>query len=227
MKKFISVLMVVLLFSTLSGCQLTAKNIEKDIETSGEAASGEGSKASNALYKQLEIPEEVVETPLTEQGNHAYSVHAGVLIPDEAVPGIFKERKVTVDIDYINRMADKHQLQCTCGHSGCLTIHGYYTRSLKKDDSGISLSICRVRCSHCGRTHALLPSLLVPYSQVSLQDQSSIISAYEASGAYEEIMAGTPSIDENLIASIIKRYVKHWMQKIRSFRIELSFPPVS
>ena len=67
--------------------------------------------------------------------------------------------------------------------------------------------------------------LLVPYSQVSLQDQISIISAYEASGDYEEIMAGTPSIDENLIASIIKRYVKHWMQKIRSFRIELSFPP--
>ena len=80
-----------------------------------------------------------------------------------------------------------HQLQCTCGHSGCLTIHGYYTRSLKKDDSGISLSICRVRCSHCGRTHAILPSLLVPYSQVSLQDQISIISAYEASEDYEEM----------------------------------------
>lgn len=118
-----------------------------------------------------------------------------------------------------------HQLQCTCGHSGCLTIHGHYTRSLKKDDSEISLSICRVRCSRCGRTHALLPSLLVPYSQVSLQDQSSIISAYEASGDYEEIMAGTPSVDENLIASIIKRYVKHWLQKISSFRIGLSFPP--
>lgn len=25
-----------------------------------------------------------------------------------------------------------HQLQCTCGHSGCLTIHGYYPRSLKE-----------------------------------------------------------------------------------------------
>ena len=34
-----------------------------------------------------------------------------------------------------------HQLQCTCGHSGCLTIHGYYTRSLKEDDSEITLSI--------------------------------------------------------------------------------------
>ena len=41
-----------------------------------------------------------------------------------------------------------HQLQCTCGHSGCLTIHGYYTRSLKEDDSEITLSICRVKCSH-------------------------------------------------------------------------------
>ena len=38
-------------------------------------------------------------------------------------------------------------------------------------------------------------------------------------------MDETPSVDENLIASIIKRYVKHWMQKIRSFRIGLSFPP--
>ena len=78
-----------------------------------------------------------------------------------------------------------HQLQCTCGHSGCLTIHGYYPRSLKENDSEITLSICRVKCSHCGKT---------------------------------------PSIDENLIASITKRYIMHWMQKIRSFRVDLSFP---
>lgn len=119
-----------------------------------------------------------------------------------------------------------HQLQCACGHSGCLTIHGYYSRSLKADDSTVSLSICRVKCSQCGKTHALLPSLLVPYSQVSLQDQVSIISIYEDSGNYEDIMGKTPSIDENLIASIIRRYVKHWLQKIRSFRIELSFQPL-
>ena len=118
-----------------------------------------------------------------------------------------------------------HQLQCTCGRSGCLTIHGRYTRSLKEEDSEITLSICRVKCSHCGRTHALLPSQLVPYSQVSLQEQAAILSAYEDSGDFEQIMERTPSIDENLIASIIRRYVKHWMQKIRSFRVELSFPP--
>lgn len=118
-----------------------------------------------------------------------------------------------------------HQLQCTCGRSGCLTIHGRYTRSLKEEDSEITLSICRVKCSHCGRTHALLPSQLVPYSRVSLQEQAAILSAYEDSGDFEQIMERTPSIDENLIASIIRRYVRHWMQKIRSFRVELSFPP--
>lgn len=117
-----------------------------------------------------------------------------------------------------------HQLQCTCGHSGCLTIHGYYPRSLKENDSEITLSICRVKCSHCGKTHALLPSQLVPYSQVSLQEQAAIISAYEDSGDFEQIMDRTPSIDENLIASITKRYIMHWMQKIRSFRVDLSFP---
>lgn len=118
-----------------------------------------------------------------------------------------------------------HQLQCTCGHSGCLTIHGYYTRSLKEEDSEITLSICRVKCSHCGKTHALLPSRLVPYSQVSLQEQVAIISAYESSGDFEQLMVKTSSIDENLIASIIRRYVKHWLHKIRSFRIGLYFLP--
>lgn len=117
-----------------------------------------------------------------------------------------------------------HQLPCTCGHSGCLTIHGCYTRSLKADDSEITLSICRVKCSHCGKTHALLPSQLVPYSRVSLQEQAAIISAYESSRDFGQIMDRTPSIDENLIVSIIRRYITHWMQKIRSFRVELSFP---
>ena len=70
----------------------------------------------------------------------------------------------------------------------------------------------------------MLPSQIVPYSQVSLREQAAIISAYEDSGDFEQIMDRTPSIDENLIASITKRYIMHWMQKIRSFRVDLSFP---
>lgn len=124
--------------------------------------------------------------------------------------------------DLINSL-QFHQMKCTCGHAGSLTIHGYYTRSLKSEDTAISLSICRVKCSQCGKTHALLPSCIVPYSQVSLEDQVSIISAYEQAQSVDPIMIKTPSIDENLIASIIHRYVNHWSQKIRSFHIELAF----
>ena len=54
--------------------------------------------------------------------------------------------------------------------------------------------------------------------------RSRLISAYEDTGDFEQIMDRTPSIDENLIASITKRYIMHWMQKIRSFRVDLSFP---
>ena len=116
-----------------------------------------------------------------------------------------------------------HQLVCTCGHAGCLKIHACCKRFLKYEDTRISLSICRVKCSQCGKTHALLPSSIVPYSQVSLEDHVSIVSAYEESQDFDEIMLKTPSIDENLIAAVIRRYVKHWIQKIRSFRMKLSY----
>ena len=115
-----------------------------------------------------------------------------------------------------------HQLTCTCGHSACLTIHGYYDRNIKVDDHSILLHICRVKCIHCNTTHALLPSFIVPYSQVSFPDQVDIISCYENSGNYSDIMERTPSIDENCIHSIIRRYIHHWLQRILSFQLSVS-----
>lgn len=115
-----------------------------------------------------------------------------------------------------------HQLTCTCGHSACLTIHGYYDRRVKSGDHSIKLHICRVKCSHCNKTHALLPAFLVPYSQVSFPDQTAIISCYESSGDYSEIMDKTPSIDENCIHSIIRRYLLHWFQRVLSAQLSIS-----
>lgn len=105
-RQFCFIAIFVLLFS-LPGCQFKNKDTDNvDKAVSGEAASGEGNGVFNPLYNQLGIPEEVVTVPVTEQGNHAYSVNARVSISDEAVPGIFREEKVLVDIDYINHMAD-------------------------------------------------------------------------------------------------------------------------
>lgn len=114
-----------------------------------------------------------------------------------------------------------HQLSCPCGHSACLIIHGYYCRNVKSGDSSLPLRICRVRCSVCGGTHALIPASLVPYSQVSLSDQVRIISAFEQGDSLLPVMEQTPSIDENNVSSILRRYRLYWQQRLRSERIPL------
>ena len=76
--------------------------------------------------------------------------------------------------DAFIRSLQLHQLTCSCGHSACLFIHAYYTRSLKVLDRSVDLRICRVRCSACGKTHALMPAFIVPYSQMALPDQVEI-----------------------------------------------------
>lgn len=109
-----------------------------------------------------------------------------------------------------------HQLVCTCGHSGCLTIHGYYDRSVKSGDSCLCLHICRVICSECGRTHALLLSSLVPYSQVPTKDQIDIIGHYESDGDFSSVMNNIPSIDESCVRSVIRRFRQFWKQRLLS-----------
>lgn len=131
----------------------------------------------------------------------------------------------TISQDSYNKTINSlqfHQLTCTCGHSGCLTIHGYYDRKIKADDNSIILHICRVKCSHCNKTHALLPTFIVPYSQVSFPDQVEIISCYECSHCYSDLMEKTPSIDENCIHSIIRRYALHWLERVLSFKLSIS-----
>lgn len=112
MKKYICLLLLFMLFSAISGCSSLSKDITRDIQEANEQSSKEAAdsgtdKSANALYKQLEIPEEVEEVPLTEKGEHAYAVRAKVSIPKEAVPGIFKEEQILVDADYINQLADR------------------------------------------------------------------------------------------------------------------------
>lgn len=139
---------------------------------------------------------------------------------------------ITLFVDYCNPISQKfyddtisnlqfHQLTCTCGHCACLNIHGYYYRSIKSGDSKIRLHICRVKCSQCGRTHALLLSNIVPYSQISLCEQIDIISSFETNKDFSSIMEATPAIDEGNIRSIICQYLLHWKQKLLAESITL------
>lgn len=115
-----------------------------------------------------------------------------------------------------------HQLTCSCGCSGCLSVHGYYKRSIKVEAYLVPLRICRVKCAVCKRTHALLLSAIVPYSQIGLSDQIRILSCYESSGDLAAIMNGHPAIDESNIRHVIRQYRCHWRQRRLAIGLTLS-----
>lgn len=120
----------------------------------------------------------------------------------------------------INRI-QFHQLTCSCGHSACMTIHGYYQRSVKLPTGTLRLRICRIRCSQCGKTHALLLSSIVPYSQIRTCDQQLICIALEQHLSTSSVCDSNPEIDENNVKSVLRNYRRHWREMLKSFRISL------
>ena len=60
-----------------------------------------------------------------------------------------------------------------CHAKACLSPFASYTRYLVQWKDGLpvthDVTVQRYQCSSCGHTHALLPSLLVPYSSYSLR----------------------------------------------------------
>ena len=115
-----------------------------------------------------------------------------------------------------------HRLTCPCGHSGCLSIHGYYYRAVKTPEGLLKFRICRVICSCCGHTHALLLSSMVPYSRISLADHVSMISGFENNADCSEVMNHNPFIDESNLRFVIRQFKKHWKQRLLSAGITLS-----
>lgn len=55
-----------------------------------------------------------------------------------------------------------------CGYEGMLHRHGYYSRNVITKYYIKRIDILRVKCPSCGKTHAVLPSFLIPYYQYSL-----------------------------------------------------------
>jgi len=76
-----------------------------------------------------------------------------------------------------------YRMQCPrCGAVGKLSGHGIYRRNhVSYIGDGIvdyQVSPCRVKCSSCGTTHALLPDTLTPYSPYTLSFKLMVLIAY-------------------------------------------------
>ena len=127
--------------------------------------------------------------------------------------------------DFYNAVIDSLQLHrfiCSCGHSGCLTKHAYYSRWICSDDGKVEILVCRVKCSVCGATHALLLTSIVPYSQISFRIQHQIIQAFTNGTNPRAIFEQFPDIDENYIRVIYRRFLKYWEARLLSEQILLS-----
>lgn len=82
-----------------------------------------------------------------------------------------KERKSSEWIDLYTRfilMLNLFRLECSnCHRREGFTRHGYYTRGYVLEacdlEKGVRIRILRVKCKHCGCTHAILPEEIVPY----------------------------------------------------------------
>ena len=122
--------------------------------------------------------------------------------------------------EIIQRLAF-HKLSCTCGRHGDLVRHGYYNRSVKTALSSRAIRILRVRCKSCGKTHALLPESLVPYSSVTLKVHVEILRAFIAGQSTRPIMEANPIIDESTIGYITRQFKRHWLPRLASFKIPL------
>lgn len=124
--------------------------------------------------------------------------------------------------DSIVNSLQLHRLTCSCGRSGCLVIHGYYKRQVHSADGSFTLRIQRLRCSECSRTHAILLSSIVPYQQLSLEDQRLIVQAFEEHSDPLAVCTPQGSIDENNVKSVILRYRRHWQERLRAEKIPLN-----
>lgn len=56
-----------------------------------------------------------------------------------------------------------------CDYEGMIHRHGYYSRNVITKHCIKRINILRVKCPSCGKTHAILPSFLIPYYQYSFE----------------------------------------------------------
>lgn len=107
-------------------------------------------------------------------------------------------------------------LSCSCGCSGSLIRYGSYRRHVKTDGAKSLLKVRRVLCCICGRSHALLPSALVPYSQIPLADQVAVAEAYEEGESMSAILQNNPELDERTPFKLIRIYLAFFRERLRA-----------
>ena len=83
------------------------------------------------------------------------------------------------------------------------------------------LCILRVKCKVCGRTHAILPELVVPYSHIPADLQQFILLYPLGSPELEALMQANSDITESSVLAVRSRYRKNWKERLLTMSLEL------
>ena len=131
---------------------------------------------------------------------------------------IFSQDSYDEIIDGINFNA----VNCTCGNIGCLQKYGHYRRTVRYKSMRITIIIQRVICTICGRTHAVLLSCFVPYSQIPLEDQIQIIISRDDKSKRQAVLDENILIDDCEVYRIISNFKQHWEQRLLSLAVNIT-----
>ena len=123
--------------------------------------------------------------------------------------------------DAVIEQVEPFCLSCTCGCSGSLIHYGSYRRHVKTGGAKLPLQIQRVLCRSCGRSHALLPSALVPYSQIPLEDQVAVAEACENGSSLSAVLESNPELDGRTPFKLVRTYLTFWRERLKAERILL------
>ena len=138
-----------------------------------------------------------------------------IIIHLKGVNGISQEiyDKMLEQIDYL-------LLVCPhCHHTGT-TVHAYYDRGVKYNGKYFRLIVLRVICSFCGKTHAILPDTIVPYSLVTLADTIGIVLA-ESPQEVDKMLASNICLDLSDVYRIKTKFKMFWKERLSSFEINI------
>lgn len=117
-----------------------------------------------------------------------------------------------------------------CNQVG-FTVHGYYRRRVKRDylanhETDNFLTVMRVACSECGRTHAILPDFIVPYSQLSLPDTIAIIETM-SSDEENKLLDDHFWIHLEDIRNTKRKFKQYWKQRLLSYGLSMNSSELS
>lgn len=116
------------------------------------------------------------------------------------------------------KFLERLKLVCpVCG--GKTTFHDDYSRHVHFNEEVEWITICRVKCSGCGKTHAIIPDFIKPYKHYSVADIELTLRDAEAGMPVEKIItaASTPTIKR-----WIREFIKLGRQAVGGLRAILN-----